>query len=98
MRGFFSVDTVTLADDAGVVVTEQRNSRMPVGWAWPMYALGKFDGILGLGFESISIDGTPTVFGNAVRQGVVDQPVFSFYLGNDGPGELTLGGYILKVI
>jgi len=57
------------------------------------YAFGKFDGILGLGFSSISIDGTPTVFENAIKQNIVDQPIFSFYLGDNGPGELTFGGY-----
>ena len=57
------------------------------------YALGKFDGILGLGFTSISIDGATTVFENAIKQNVVDQPIFSFYLGNNSPGELTFGGY-----
>lgn len=57
------------------------------------YAFGKFDGILGLGFTSISIDQTPTVFENAIDQHAVDQPIFSFYLGDNSPGELTFGGY-----
>lgn len=57
------------------------------------YSLGKFDGILGLGFTSISIDKTPTVLENAIQQDLLDQPVFSFYLGDNGPGELTFGGY-----
>lgn len=57
------------------------------------YALGKFDGILGLGFTAISIDQTPTVFENAIKQGKLDQPIFAFYLGDNAPGELTFGGY-----
>jgi hypothetical protein len=57
------------------------------------YALGKFDGILGLAFSSISIDNTPTVFESAIKQNIVDQPIFAFYLGDNGPGELTFGGY-----
>jgi hypothetical protein len=55
--------------------------------------LGKFDGILGLGFTSISIDGTTTPFENLIKQNKLDQPLFSFYLGDNGPGELTFGGY-----
>jgi len=56
------------------------------------FLIGKFDGILGLAWESISVDGVPTVFQNLVQAGL--DPVFSFYLsGTDGSqGELLLGG------
>lgn len=58
------------------------------------YAVGKFDGILGLAFRSISVDNITTVFGNMVAQQQVSEPVFAFYLsatsGTDG--ELTIGG------
>jgi len=59
------------------------------------YTLGKFDGILGMGFYSISMDGTPTVFDDLFSQGLIDQYVFAFYLTTNVsvPGELTLGGY-----
>eukprot|EP00542_Grammatophora_oceanica_P018467 CAMPEP_0194033040 /NCGR_PEP_ID=MMETSP0009_2-20130614/5852_1 /TAXON_ID=210454 /ORGANISM="Grammatophora oceanica, Strain CCMP 410" /LENGTH=395 /DNA_ID=CAMNT_0038673647 /DNA_START=50 /DNA_END=1237 /DNA_ORIENTATION=+ len=90
--GTFSVDSVTLADD--LLVSEQRFAEVSdAGGLGMAYALGKFDGILGLGFSSISIDNTPTVFENAIKQDVLDQPVFAFYLGDGGPGELTFGGY-----
>ena len=58
------------------------------------FAVGKFDGILGLGFGSISVDNLTTVFSNMVDQKVVDEPVFGFYLsGKSGSdGEMTLGG------
>lgn len=58
------------------------------------YSVGKFDGILGLAFQSISVDNLTTVFGGAVEQHVVDEPVFGFYLsGTSGTdGELTFGG------
>lgn len=92
VSGFFSVDSVTLADD--LVITGQRFAEVSdAGGLGFSYALGKFDGILGLGFSSISIDQTPPVFENAIKQNIVDQPIFAFYLGDDGPGELTFGGY-----
>ena len=92
VNGFFSKDSVTLADD--IVVESQRFAEIAdAGGLGMAYSLGKFDGILGLGFTSISIDNTPTVFENAIQQDLVDQPVFSFYLGDNGPGELTFGGY-----
>ena len=92
VNGYFSADDVTLADD--LVVKGQRFAEVQdAGGLGMAYALGKFDGILGMGFTSISIDQTPTVFENAINQNVVDQPIFSFYLGDNGPGELTFGGY-----
>lgn len=58
------------------------------------YKLGKFDGILGLAFPVLSVNHVPTVFENMVDQGVVDEAVFAFYLGNSNreKGELTMGG------
>ena len=92
VSGYWSVESVTLADD--LEITGQRFAEIQdAGGLGFAYALGKFDGILGLGFTAISIDNTPTVFENAISQNLVDQPIFSFYLGDMGPGELTFGGY-----
>jgi hypothetical protein len=54
-----------------------------------------FDGILGMGFGTISSEGVTTPFDNMVQQLKI-APVFSFHMGftaNGGGGELTLGGY-----
>lgn len=92
VSGFFSADDVTLADD--LVINGQRFAEVQdAGGLGVAYYLGKFDGILGLGFTSISIDGTTTCFENLIKQNKVDQPIFSFYLGDNAPGELTFGGY-----
>ena len=45
-----------------------------------------------LGFDSISVGKVPTPFHNLITQGLLAEPVFSFYLGDNAPGELTLGG------
>ena len=91
VTGAFSKDTVTLAQDIAVkhqkFAEVDNASGMGIG-----YIMGKFDGILGLGFESIAIGGS-TVFGSAVEQGLVKDPVFAFYLGDESDGELTIGGY-----
>eukprot|EP00529_Nitzschia_sp_RCC80_P021465 CAMPEP_0113456344 /NCGR_PEP_ID=MMETSP0014_2-20120614/8838_1 /TAXON_ID=2857 /ORGANISM="Nitzschia sp." /LENGTH=413 /DNA_ID=CAMNT_0000347793 /DNA_START=57 /DNA_END=1298 /DNA_ORIENTATION=+ /assembly_acc=CAM_ASM_000159 len=92
VKGFFSLDDVLLADD--IVINAQKFAEVTdAGGLGMAYSLGKFDGILGMGFSSISIGGAPTVFENAIKQNKVDQPIFSFYLGDNGPGELTFGGY-----
>mmetsp|Transcript_3224 Transcript_3224/g.8702 ORF Transcript_3224/g.8702 Transcript_3224/m.8702 type:complete len:448 (-) Transcript_3224:67-1410(-) len=92
--GFFSKDSVTLTDD--IVVEDQYFAQVTdAGGLGVAYALGKFDGIFGLAFSSISVGFKTTVFENAIHQNQVDQPIFAFYLGkeNGRSGELTFGGY-----
>lgn len=92
VRGYFSVDDVTLADD--IVVKSQKFAEVAdAGGLGVGYIMGKFDGILGLGFEGLSLGGATTVFKNAIDQGAVAQQMFAFYLGDEMDGELTLGGY-----
>lgn len=92
VSGVFAQDTVTLADD--IQVQDQKfaviHDAAGMGIA---YTFSYFDGILGLGFDSISVGGVKTVFHNAIDQGQVEKPMFAFYLGNNADGELTFGGY-----
>ena len=44
----------------------------------------KFDGILGLAFPSITVNAEATVFTNMIRQGLVENPIFGFYLNRLG--------------
>ncbi|KAK5609344.1 hypothetical protein CRENBAI_011323 [Crenichthys baileyi] len=61
------------------------------------FVTAKFDGVLGLAYQSLAeILGNP-VFDNMMAQKMVDQPVFSFYLSRRTTtsipeGELLLGG------
>ena len=59
------------------------------------FAFGRFDGILGLAYDTISVNKIPPPFYNMIDQGLVDEPVFAFYLGDTNSGEeseATLGG------
>ncbi len=93
VSGYLSEDVVGFGDVTvkGQVFAEINNAS-GLGGA---FAIGKFDGILGLGYKSISVFGIPTVFNNAFSQGLVAENQFAFYLSKvDGQdGELTLGGY-----
>jgi len=92
VSGQFQQDTVTLAEDLSVEGVKFASIHDAKGMGIA-YAFGMFDGILGLGFDSISVGGVETVFHAAIDQGLVEKPMFAFYLGDNKDGELTFGGY-----
>lgn len=90
VSGFLSQDTVTVGD---LKVPEQFFAEVNVTKGLgPAYYLGKFDGLFGLAFDTISVDHLKTPFHRMVQAGLLDEPVFAFYLGNNKDGELTFGG------
>lgn len=54
----------------------------------------RFDGILGLGYDTISVNHITPPFYNMINQGLLDAPVFAFRLGSseDDGGEAVFGG------
>ncbi|KAK6286969.1 hypothetical protein POUND7_013148 [Theobroma cacao] len=92
ISGFFSQDSVKVGD---LVVNNQdfiEATREP----GITFLAAKFDGIFGLGFQEISVGGAVPVWYNMVNQGLVKEPVFSFWLnrkieGEEG-GEIVFGG------
>nr|XP_035924020.1 napsin-A isoform X1 [Halichoerus grypus] len=61
-----------------------------------VFTFAHFDGILGLGFPILAVGGVRPPLDTLVDQGLLDKPVFSFYLNRDPAaadgGELVLGG------
>jgi saccharopepsin len=93
LSGFVSEDVMTIGD---LKIKDQifAEATEEPGLA---FAFGRFDGILGLGFDTISVNKIPPPFYNMIEQGLLDEPVFAFYLGdtNNGEGdesEATFGG------
>jgi len=60
------------------------------------FDVAKFDGILGLGYQSISVDNVVPPWYNLLAQKLVSDPVFSVWLSKDprgqNGGQLILGG------
>lgn len=92
MTGYLAMDSVTvnnlviLNQTFGVAVSELDDHFDDVA----------FDGILGMGFANLATDNVNPPFYNMYAEGLISQPVFSFYLTIDGTsnvgGELILGG------
>merc|ERR1719313_1656717 len=94
VEGIFSKDTVSLGS---IEVKEQafaEVSKVSFGPLNLAFAAGKFDGLLGLGFKSISQYNIPTPFETMIDQKLISEPVFAFYLPDDASaqGELVFGG------
>ncbi|KAF8508679.1 aspartic peptidase A1 [Hysterangium stoloniferum] len=90
LAGYVSNDQVTIGD---ITITEQdfAEATKEPGLT---FLFGQFDGILGLGYDTIAVNGMVPPFYNMVQQKLVSEPVFSFRLGNseaDG-GEAVFGG------
>ncbi|KAJ3715899.1 acid protease [Lentinula guzmanii] len=86
VSGPIFADSVTVA---GISVTEQHFAA--VTNLSDSVAQTSFDGILGMGYSTLSNLGAPTFFETAVKQGVVSSPEFSFFLSPNG-SELYIGG------
>jgi len=90
VSGFFSRDDVHLGE---LILKDYNFAEVDnVKGLGPAYYIGKFDGILGLGWDSIVVGGGLSPFGALVRSGQLEKPEFAFYLGNLEEGELVLGG------
>jgi len=90
MEGFVSRDHLRIGD---LTIEDQlfAEALKEPGLA---FAFGKFDGILGLGYHTISVNAIPPPFYEMINQELIDEHVFSFRLGaseKDG-GELVFGG------
>ena len=98
VSGFLSEDSVSVG---GLTVKHQTFAEVTdVKGLGPAFKVGKFDGILGMAFQSISVDDITPPFQNMLEQGIINEAVFAFYLSNATrpplppliKGELVIGG------
>ncbi|CAJ0939753.1 unnamed protein product, partial [Mesorhabditis belari] len=90
--GFLGVDTVRFGEvGSNQLVVPKTTFGMAIHLA-DFFAEDPIDGILGLAFTSLSVSGSTPVFINAVKQGLVDAPLFTVYLGMVGFQDGVFGG------
>ena len=92
LSGFVSEDTVKIGD----LKLEHQQFAEATSEPGLAFAFGRFDGILGLGFDAISVNKIVPPFYNMLNQKKIDEPVFAFYLGDankEGQNSVaTFGG------
>jgi saccharopepsin len=89
LTGFISNDVFTIGD------LQVKNQDFAEATEEPglAFAFGRFDGILGLGFDTISVNHIVPPFYQLVNQKLIDEPVFAFYLSSTDEGsEAVFGG------
>ncbi|CAO1637280.1 unnamed protein product [Jaminaea pallidilutea] len=90
MEGFVSQDTMRIGD----LEVKKQGFAEATNLPGLAFVFGKFDGILGLAHDTISVDGVVPPFYEMINQGLLDAPLFSFYLGDseENGGEAVFGG------
>ncbi|XP_027360130.1 aspartic proteinase oryzasin-1-like isoform X2 [Abrus precatorius] len=90
--GFFSKDNVQVGD---IIIKDQEFAEITREGSLALSAL-PFDGILGLGFQEISIGKVTPVWYNMIEQGHIFHKIFSLWLNQDPMeeigGEIVFGG------
>ncbi|KAI0272452.1 aspartic peptidase domain-containing protein [Gloeopeniophorella convolvens] len=81
-------DVVSVAGMPAIAQALGVSSTYSTGFGIPSFPP---DGLLGLGFPSISKFGQPPVFNTLIAEGILNAPAFGVYLADSG-GELFLGG------
>lgn len=96
LSGFLSSDTLTVSGAGGIIQVTDQTFAEATKEPGIAFIAAKFDGIMGLGYQTISVDGVTPAFYNMVSQSKVAAPEFAFYLSRDTTKPdgsiLTFGG------
>jgi len=92
VEGYLSQDSVQIGD----LKLEEQLFAEATSEPGLAFVFAQFDGVMGLGYDTIAVNHIPPPFYNMIDQGLLDEPVFTFYLSdtNDegAESEAVFGG------
>uniref|UniRef100_A0A8C3YVR3 Peptidase A1 domain-containing protein n=1 Tax=Catagonus wagneri TaxID=51154 RepID=A0A8C3YVR3_9CETA len=88
VSGYLSYDTVRVISHRNTHLSTDRETYHH----GVVFENAAFDGMLGLGFPALSIQGVTPVFDNLKTRGFLDQSVFAFYLSKNEEGSVVIFG------
>src|SRR6478609_6037922 len=95
MSGVISNELLTIGD----IEIESQDFAESIKEPGMAFIMAKFDGIMGMGYDTISVEHMTPPFYNMIDQELIDEPMFSFWLnsvnsgGDRNGGELVFGGW-----
>merc|ERR1712130_84056 len=103
MAGFQSIDDVDIAPEhPGGLIAKQATFAEAVEEPGITFLAAMFDGIMGLSYPTISVNGATPIYNQLMEEGLVDSGVFAFYIHREGAhqdhhddhigGEIAWGG------
>jgi len=97
LNGTVSYDKVCFGCQSDALCVDKQGFAETTVEPGAAFAVGKFDGILGMAYDSIAVNNLTTPFTNLINSGKCAEKVFAFWLSRDPDsgakgGELTLCG------
>ncbi|EPZ36475.1 Aspartic peptidase domain-containing protein, partial [Rozella allomycis CSF55] len=80
LEGVISSDTLTV----GGITIENQDFGESIKEPGITFAVGRFDGIFGLAYDTISVEHVVPPFYNMIHKHLIDEPIFSVWLGKNG--------------
>ncbi|CBY07548.1 unnamed protein product [Oikopleura dioica] len=95
MVGFQSTDDIDIAPGSGGLIAKQATFAEAVEEPGITFLAAAFDGIMGLAYPSISVNGATPIYNQLMEEGQVNG-VFAFFVHRNSskPGESDIGGEI----
>ncbi|KAK0408770.1 hypothetical protein QR680_004147 [Steinernema hermaphroditum] len=91
-QGFLGEDTVAFGDKGTNQLVVPKSTFGQATSIAQFFASDPIDGILGLGFQSLAVDGVVPTLINAINQGLLDKPVFTVWMEEKGNVNNVNGG------
>ncbi|KAJ3081130.1 Vacuolar protease A [Quaeritorhiza haematococci] len=91
LEGIISNDVLGIGD----LLIEDQDFGESVKEPGITFAVGRFDGILGLGYDTIAVQHVVPPFYSMINQKLIDEPLFGVWLGDTANGEGEEGGEIV---